>query len=535
MRRPRAAISSGGHQAQKDTNHFEYDSVSVNILLITADQLRADSLGVYGNAICKTPNLDRLASEGTRFTACRCQNPYCQPSRATILTGTYPSTHGVTTTGVDLPADMINRSVSAHLTSKGFRTALFGKGHFASAFPTYPTRQVESVEGSALVAPEWFGPYAGFEHVELVLFGHNIRLAPGMGSWRWCFGPPPFGLHYARWLYRDGDKRGRERLRLMQPEASKQHVEKIQTWHSALPAEDHTSTWIADRAVGWLKRIEQPFFAWVSFCDPHQPMDPPAPWSTLYSPADVASALPELKPGELDNKPPAHAAWAAGLGGTALEWANPGGANLKPEGLAIMTAAYYGMVGLIDAQVARILRALEERGLASDTLVIFTSDHGALLGEHGQVFKGPVHYEELLRVPLIVRGEGYSAGSVIDEPVGLVDLAPTMLDAVEVETPDWMEGRPLLEGPREYVLTENDHEAGFRVSLRTLTTKRYKITRYVGREGVGELYDLQEDPHELINLWGSEDHWQVRSELLALIDETANRSVRAEPRVSIIG
>lgn len=507
----------------------------MNILLITTDQQRADSLGVYGNAVCQTPNLDRLASEGTRFTACRCQNPYCQPSRATILTGTYPSTHGVTTAGVDLPAEMFDRSVSAFLAEKGFRTALFGKGHFASAFPAYPTRQVESIEGSALVAPEWFGPYAGFEHVELVLFGHNIRVAPAMGSWRWCFGPPPFGLHYARWLYRDGDKRGRERLRLMQPEASGQSWEAIQTWHSALPAEDHTSTWIADRAVEWLKRVEEPFFAWVSFCDPHHPMDPPAPWSTLYSPAEVASLLPVIKPGDLDNKPRAHAAWAAGIRGTTQEPSSPGGAGLKPEGLAVMTAAYYGMVGLIDAQIDRVLGTLDERGLAADTLIIFTSDHGAMLGEHGQLFTGPVHYEELLRVPLIVRGPGYAAGSVVDEPVGLIDLAPTMLDAVHLDIPDWMQGRPLLEGPREYVLTENDHKAGFQVSLRTLTTKRYKITRYVGREGVGELYDLREDPRELVNLWDSQEHWQLKAELLSLLDGAANHSVRAEPRVSMIG
>ena len=507
----------------------------MNVLLITTDQQRADTLGVYGNTVCDTPNLDRLAAEGTRFTACRCQNPYCQPSRATILTGTYPSTHGVTTVGVDLPADMVDKSVSRQLATNGFQTALFGKGHFASAFPTFPTRQVESVEGSALVDPGWSGPYAGFDRVELVLFGHNIRMSSGMGSWSWCFGPPPFGLHYARSLYRDGDKRGRERLRLMQPEAAKHRLDQFQTWHSALPAEDHTTTWIADRAIDWLNKVEQPFFAWVSFCDPHHPMDPPAPWSTTYSPQDVVPMLPRWLDGDLRGKPPIHSAWAAGLRGTAYEWANPGGAQLRPEDLAIMVSAYYGMVSMLDAQVARILETLDERKLAEDTLVIFTSDHGELLGDHRQLFKGPVHYEGLLRVPLIVRGGQFTAGTVIDEPVGLVDLAPTMLGAAGVEIPKWMEGRPLLDGPRPYVLTENDHQAGFKISLRTLTTKRHKITRYVGREGVGELYDLQEDPGEVVNLWDSSECWQLRSELLSLLDEATNRSVRAEPKVSIVG
>lgn len=507
----------------------------MNILLITTDQQRADSIGAYGNSICKTPNLDALAAQGTRFTSCRCQNPYCQPSRATILTGTYPSTHGVSTVGVDLPADMMDRSVSAQLRARGYRTAMFGKAHFASAFPTYPTGQIESVEGSARVDANWSGPYAGFDHSELVLFGHNVRLAPAMGAWNWCFGPPPFGLHYARFLYRDGDRLGRERLRLMQPEAARQKWESIQTWYSALPLEDHSSTWIADRAVDWLGKVKGKFFAWVSFSDPHHPMDPPAPWSTMYSPRDVEPGVPQLVKGELLGKPQIHRAWAAGLRGTPFEWANPGGAALTRQELATMTAAYYGMVSLIDAQVGRILAALDQRKLADDTLVIFTSDHGDLLGDHGQLFKGPVHYESLLRVPLIVRGGKFKAGAVSSDPVGLVDLAPTMLSAAGVKAQKAMDGRPLLTGKREYVLTENDHEAGFKISLRTLTTKRYKITRYLGNEAVGEMYDLQEDPYERSNLWGSPASWKLQSDLLALLDEAQNRRARAEPKVSIIG
>lgn len=492
-------------------------------------------MGAYGNAVCSTPNLDKLAAGGTRFNSCRCQNPYCQPSRATILTGTYPSTHGVTTVGVDLPADMMERSVAAHLKAHGFQTALFGKAHFASAFPTYPTRQIESVEGSALVNEGWAGPYAGFDHTELVLFGHNVRIAPAMGSWNWCFGPPPFGLHYARFLYRDGNQRGRERLRLMQPEAARQKWESVQTWHSALPEEDHSSTWVADRAVDWLKKVKGPFFGWISFSDPHHPMDPPAPWSTMYSPLDIDTPTHAFVPGELRTKPQVHRVWAAGLKGTPYEWANPGGADLKREELAIMTAGYYAMVSLIDAQVGRILQVLDERQLADDTLVIFTSDHGELLGDHGQLFKGPVHYEGLLRVPLVVRGGAFQAGSVSSDPVGLIDLAPTMLRAAGLEAPAGMEGRPLLEGPREHVLTENDHEAVFRISLRTLTTARHKITRYIGYEDMGELYDLQEDPFESVNLWGSTNGWKLRSDLLALLDEVQNRRVRSESKVSIIG
>ena len=154
----------------------------MNVLLITTDQQRADTLGVEGSPLGATPRLDALAAEGTRFAAARTQNPLCQPARATILTGTYPSTHGVTCNGIDLPADATERSVATLLGQAGYRTAMFGKAHFATTFPFQPTGKPESVEGSARVDESWHGPYFGFEHVELALFGHNLRIADLMGA-----------------------------------------------------------------------------------------------------------------------------------------------------------------------------------------------------------------------------------------------------------------------------------------------------------------------------------------------------------------
>ncbi|TME05641.1 MAG: DUF4976 domain-containing protein [Chloroflexi bacterium] len=316
---------------------------------------------------------------------------------------------------------------------------------------------------------------------------------------------------------------------------AKQKWPAVQTWHSALPEEDHSTTWIADRAIDWLRTVEGPFMAWVSFCDPHHPMDPPAPWSGMYTPADVAPLLPKPKPGELEGKPPIHKAWATGFRGTAYESANPGGASLKPEQLAVMIAGYYGMVSMLDANIGRVLEALEARGLSGETMVIMSSDHGDLLGDHRMLFKGPVHYDGLLRVPLIVRGGPYEAAQVVDDPVGLVDLAPTMLDAAGLPVPEWMEGRPLDRLPREHVVTENDHDAAFKLSVRTLTTSRYKLTRYVDREGTGELYDLQEDPGETVNLWEAKGTLKLRSELQAELDGATNRRVRSEPKVSLAG
>jgi arylsulfatase A-like enzyme len=505
----------------------------MNVLLITTDQQRADTLGCEGNPLQATPRLDALAATGTRYSAARTQNPLCQPARATILTGTYPSTHGVTCNGIDLPADAEARSIATLFANAGFATAIIGKAHFATAFPFLPTGKVESVEGSARVDPEWAGPYFGFEHAELLLFGHNLRIADLMGRWNWIYGPPPIGLHYARYLFRDGFERGAERIRLMQPEAAGAVWDHTQTWRNALSEEDHPTTWIADRAIDWLRNVDGPFFGWISFADPHHPMDPPAPWCDRYAPADALEILPEIHADEFDGKPPLHRILSQGMRERALEWANPGGATLTREELATMTAGYYGMVAQLDHAIGRVLDVLDERGIADDTLVVVTTDHGEFLGEHQLIFKGPFGYDSLLRVPLLVRGPGVASGAVVDASVGTIDLAPTMLEAAGLDIPAWMEGSAIGRSPREYVLTENDFDIVASIPMRTITTARYKLHRYLAAP-FGELYDLDEDPGELVNRYDDPAYAATRSDLTALLDDVMNHEVRREPTVGLV-
>jgi arylsulfatase A-like enzyme len=489
----------------------------VNVLLVTSDQHKATTIGAYGDPLGATPALDRLAAAGTRFDRCRTQNPFCQPARATILTGQYPSTHGVIRNGIDLPNEAARESVATLLGDAGFSTALLGKAHFASYYPDFPSGSPEAVVESARVPPEWTGPYFGFQHVELVTDVHNIRLAPDMGRWNWGFGPPPFGLHYARHLFRDGRERGTERLRLMQPEAAGATWDHTQTWKNRLPEEDHHTTWTADRAIAWLDRVREPFFGWVSFADPHHPFDPPAPWSDRYDPADMRQVLPAAHPGELDGKPPFHRVWSQGFRGTPLEWANPGWALMSEDERCGILAAYYGMVSQIDHAVGRILAALDARGVADRTLVVFTADHGDYLGDHQLMLKGPIHYEALVRVPLIVRGPGIPAGAVVDDPVGTIDLVPTVLKSCGAPVPAWVQGRQLLDGPREWALTEDDILRGS-MAFRTLTTRRHRLTRSMHDADGGELYDLANDPGEVENRWNDPGARRTRDELLALLD-----------------
>jgi arylsulfatase A-like enzyme len=509
----------------------------MNVLLITTDQQRADSIGAYGNPVCQTPNLDRLAAAGTRFTACRTQDPFCQPARATILTGQYPSTHGVTFNGIDLPLDAEEQSVATTFGRAGWNTGFLGKAHFASTYPFFPTGRLESVEGSASMDPDWVGPHFGFDYNQLLLFGHNMRIAPMMGQWTWCFGPAPFGLHYGQYISRDGVEKATERLRLMQPEAAGAMWDHTQTWRNALPEEDHPTTWVADRTIDWLKQQAasgEPFFGWSSFTDPHHPMDPSGRWFDLYSPADVAEVMPERRTDEFDDKPPLHRMWTQGARGRDFEWANPGGGTLTDPELAKMIAAYYGMVSQLDWNIGRILETLDELGLADDTLVLFTTDHGELLGDHQMIFKGPMHYEGLLRVALIARGPGFEAGATVDDPVGTIDLAPTMLEAAGLPLPDHLEGRSLLDRPREWVLTEDDFNVMIRVPLRTVTTDRYKLTRWLDAPDTGELYDLHDDPGEFVNRWADPGLAAVRDDLLSLLDEISPPLARQLPTVGLV-
>ena len=208
-----------------------------------------------------------------------------------------------------------------------------------------------------------------------------------------------------------------------------------------------------------------------------------------------------------------------------IVWAihsNPGGSSLTDPELAKMIAGYYGMVSMLDHHIGRVLDELDRLGLAEDTVVIVSCDHGEWLGDHGLIFKGPIHYEGLLRVPLIVRGPGFAPGSVVADPVGTIDLAPTMLGAAGIAVPDDMQGRPLLDGAREYVLTENDHQMVLDIPLRTITTDRWKLTRYEAMAGVGELYDLTDDPGEFDNRWDDPACAGVQRDLLALLDEVMN-------------
>ncbi|WP_137701957.1 sulfatase-like hydrolase/transferase [Marimonas lutisalis] len=486
-----------------------------NILLISADQLRADCLGFMGRKI-KTPHLDQMAADGTHFTACITPSVVCQPARASILTGQLCRTHGVHDNGIDLDPAVGEKGFAGALAVAGYQTAFFGKAHFSTYHTFEPTGTPECLRSSANYGADWFGPYMGFEHVEMMLVGHN---------W-WAPEKPPAGQHYERFYHMDG--RGDEKTRLMWENAGDTKGA-AQTWHSRLPVAWHNSPWTADRAIEWLRHgrdADQPFCAWVSFPDPHHPFDCPEPWSWLHKPEEVD--LPKHRTRSYEGKPWWHEAALEG------EPADPVNAEVRKQYSRIapqsdaqlreIIANTYGQIALIDHQVGRLMIALEEAGLREDTLVIFISDHGDWLGDHGLILKGPMHYEGLLRVPMIVQGPGVPAGKVVAEPVSTLDLGPTFFDyggAQALQTQHGASLKPLIEGDatRKFALNEwglGPGRVGVALELRTVRTRTHKLTVDLN-SGAGELYDLEADPHECENLFDRPEAQAIRAELEAHI------------------
>ncbi len=490
-----------------------------NILLITSDQQRANCFG-FENKHIRTPHLDRLAREGTRFSACITPNLVCQPSRASILTGLLPLTHGVWDNGIDLDPGVGEQGFAGTLARAGYATALIGKAHFSTKATFKPTGTPECGRSGAQYGPDWRGPYMGFQHVELAALGHFDNPMP--------LERPPVG-HYERWLLARASSD--EALRLYAASAGPDTQGAAQTWHSALPPAWHSSTWIGDRAIDWLNGHDKskPFCMWVSFPDPHQPFDCPVPWSLMYDPRDVP--LPQHRTRDLDRRPWWYRASLEGmpqLTDSAMRNLRVKVSRLADQSdaqLAHMTANYYGMISLMDHNVGRIHAALDDLGLREDTLVIFTTDHGEMLGNHGMYLKGPWPLEDLLRVGMIAAGAGIAQGRVEHQPVSTLDLAPTVLDYAGVPAqlePQGRSLRTLLEDgaeTREAAYSEwhvHPSRCGVGLQLRTVRTRTHKCTFELG-SGAGELYDLVNDPHEMNNRFNDPGYRKLRGEFDALM------------------
>jgi arylsulfatase A-like enzyme len=483
-------------------------STPLNILLITSDQQHYSTLGSINPRI-KTPALDRLCNEGTRFDRAYCPNPTCTPTRASIITGLYPSQHGAWSLGTKLMEDV--PTIGAMLSRAGYQTSLIGKAHFQ---PLASTEEYPSVECQPILRDldywrNFHGPWYGFDHIELAR-NHTDESH--------C------GQHYAIWMEEKGLTNWRDYFADPSGEKPKDSHRDGQTW--TLPEEYHYTPWTAERSIAQIEKAHadgEPFFCWASFHDPHPPYLVPEPWASMYDPADMEPG--ELTPGEHENNPEHFRKtqeddaewWAQARKGEVIH----GGHTHKydREEIQKSMATYYGMTSFMDHHIGRILDKLDELGLADNTLVVFTTDHGHFLGQHGLTAKAIHHYEDLLKIPLIVRWPGQAPTAATSEDLqNIVDLAPSFMAAAGLDVPFHMTGLDATsswrgDGPhRQWSVTEN-HHGTTHFHMRTYVNDRYKIT--VHRNGTdGELFDLQEDPGEIRNLWNHPAASDLKRDLL---------------------
>lgn len=472
-----------------------------NILLITSDQQHWNTLG-FLNPQLKTPNLDSLASQGTYFDRAYCCNPTCTPTRASIITGQYPSQHGAYSLGTKLDESV--HTVGQDFQNAGYRTALIGKAHFQ---PLKSTEQYPSIEAPPILKNldfwrKFHGPFYGFERIELAR-NHTVE--------------QHVGQHYAVWLEEHGCRNWEDYFR---PINTGKHK-----WE--LPEELHYNTWISEKTNELMesyKENDENFFLWASFFDPHPPVIVPEPWASMYDPKDIE--VPTIHPGEHDKNPP-HFAMTQEQDPDFSDWQEPNGHNIHgfhshlsdKEEEAKNIAVYYGMVSMMDKYIGKILDKLESLGLADDTIVVFTTDHGHFFGHHGLLAKGPFHYEDMIKVPFIVRyPDNVPANKISHSMQSLVDLAPTFLNMCGIKVPACMTGIDQsdswksIKDCRDSILVENRHQPTT-VHMKTYVDARYKITVYYNRE-YGELYDLETDPKEVNNLWDSDEHQDLKNKLI---------------------
>lgn len=486
-----------------------------NILLITSDQQHWNTIGAFNQEL-QTPNLDRLTREGTTFTRAYCPNPTCTPTRASIITGTHPSQHGAWTLGTKLLED--RHTVGEDFVQAGYRTALVGKAHFQ---PLKSTEEFPSLEAYPTLQDldmwkQFEEPFYGFEHVELARNHTNEAHV---------------GQHYALWMEEKGCSNWRDYF--LPPTGT---MDPNQTYHWPIPEQYHYNTWIAERSEALLEQYaanEEPFFLWSSFFDPHPEYLVPAPWDTMYDPDRLT--IPSVVPGEHEQNPPHFrmtqeenpdfSAWMEtgyGIHGYSSHDVSIYGDNkrLTAGDKKKLVAIYYGMISMMDKYIGKILDKLDKLGLADNTVVVFTTDHGHFFGQHGLQLKGGFHYEDLIKLPFIVRYPGVVPAGVQSSAIqSLVDLAPTFLSLSGLSIPHVMTGvdqsdvwKGIKSSARDHAICEFRHEPTT-IHQKTYVDQRYKITVYYNQT-YGEIFDLQEDPGELRNLWDDPSAAALKSELL---------------------
>lgn len=493
-----------------------------SVVLICTDQLRFDALACTGNPVARTPNIDQIATQGVSFTNHLTPCQICAPSRASLFSGLYPRHHGLIRNGVALDPSI--ELVSNVMMDAGIRTHGVGKFHFQPILASAAYGMPESNAFWTLPESEnWRGPFYGFQTVDFVI-GESFTSTRGG--------------HYGRWLQRNHP--GAAEMYLPENSLDDEPDGMDEVWRSAIPAELHYNRWIADRCVDFINQQsnDHPFFLFASFPDPHHPFSPPAPYCDAFNPADMP--MPNYVEGELDNMPDyiGNETWTDGYSGDisykeflaagtfAIEqgtWQKTSAFN--EQSMRKIIAYTHAMIRMIDDSVGTIMSALDAQGLSENTIVMFTSDHGELLGDHGLIRKGPMPYRQLLQIPMLMSGPGIPAGLKVDAQTSHLDLKDTLLDFAGLQGKgkpgDGTSLLPLItqqkNSVRDMAFAEYHPRSVPNQYNQTIITSNSRLTIYPQAEalGWGEYFDHSRDPGEHYNLFNAPDHQKQIARLKA--------------------
>ncbi len=431
-----------------------------NVLFIISDDLSAEALSCYGNVQSKTPNIDRLAHRGVRFTRAYCQYPVCGPSRAALMSGMYPPAIGVMGNGAakNFTANMGNRpSLAEHFKDAGYYTARVSKIYHMrvpgdiTAGVDGPDHAASWTERFNCQGPEWMssGSHTHLTH-------ENLRRDPDVH----------YGLGFGGAFYVvKGDTDGSE-----QPDVQ-----------------------AATKAIELMQaHQEKPFFLAVGLVRPHVPLVAPAAYYDAYAPETMK--LANQVAGDWDDIPkPGITKNSVGIGLNSAE--------SKREVLS----AYYASVAFMDAQMGRMLDALDGLGLREKTIVVFTSDHGYHLGEHEFWQKMSLH-EESVRIPLVIDVPGQQP-AVTDSLAQQIDLYPTLAELGGLDVPPHCQGKSLVPAMTTPGMVVHDAVYTCMRKDHLLTTQRWSYIRY--GDGSEELYEWEKDPRQFFNLAGEAAYEEV--------------------------
>ncbi|MFC1453456.1 sulfatase [Verrucomicrobiota bacterium] len=479
-----------------------------SVIFIMADQMAACHVNCYGSGVPSTPTLDALAARGTRFDRCYATSPVCTPNRAVMLSGRSPVVSGMISNNFTMVPD--TATYAQVLGAQGYRVGGFGKFHVCPMPLPHPeSYEFLGFHESVITEDPKWGAYTEWirrEHPEH--FDTALAVAWGDARMKRPFPDSRYESENVRAV----------RNRILQP------LRENSPWRcfytSPLPPELHQTTWITSQALDFMKRQtagdrERPFFCHVSYVDPHDPYDPPQPYDRLFRPQDMPD--------------PAPAAWRR-EGNSVLEDGRRGlGFDEIAENVdAIrqLRAHYHGSIRFIDDQIARIVDFVEAGNLWDDVVILFTTDHGEMLGDHELITKGVKPYDAGIRCPLIVAGGGVQAQQNRRLTCTL-DFFPSFCDwaGVPVEVRPHLEGRsfaPVCSGekdPRPW----SSVQVAFGPMETVVGDDGWRLTLFRGDDSPNQLVDLNSDPLEQENRYADPACLDKRRHLF---EEMVEHSVR---------